>query len=217
MNRNDNAVTQTLRRRCFEALLVGMFYVPYWILEQCSQLTSGISAIGFLFVLLVSTISTMFEAIMQIFSVFNKLFAVVLKTVSWVFKLLASVFNSQFFTRKFARSSLLGYLLSKMAYLWNNLDCGEDQLDSRRFKSGSDFGFIGGVFALADHRWSLSVDIPGFEVHLFLLLVALPSFSWTCLVSTLESKSQGWNCCWCSSCCWCCSWPSFSCCCHWPT
>ena len=115
MNRNDNATTQTLRRRCFEALLVGMFYVPYWILEQCSQLTSGISAIGFLFVLLVSTISTMFEAIMQIFSIFNKLFAVVLKTVSWVFKLLASVFNSQFFTRKFARSSLLGYLLSKMA------------------------------------------------------------------------------------------------------
>jgi len=98
-----------------EALLVGMFSGPSWILFQCSQLTSGISGIGSVFALLVSTISTMFEATLQIFSVFNKLLGVILKAISWNFRVLSYIFNSRFFTQRFPRSSLLGNLLAKIA------------------------------------------------------------------------------------------------------
>ena len=114
MNHNDNAPLSR-RRRFMEALLVGIFSGPYWILLICSQLTSGISGIGSAFALAVSTISTMFEAVLQIFSVFNKLLVVILKVISWKFRLLSFIFNSHFCTQRFARSSSLGYCLMKIA------------------------------------------------------------------------------------------------------
>ena len=120
MNRDDNT-TQTRRRRFLEGLLVGIFSGPYWILLLCSQLTSGISGVGSAFALLVSTISTMFEAILQIFSVLNKLTAFLLKAISWKFRLLSFLFNSRFCTQRFARSSSLGYLLTKIASAINGI------------------------------------------------------------------------------------------------